>query len=172
MKGTKLTILLFIGIAFFFLAGCSLKSEKEVIKSTEAVVEETFNEKGKEPNQEMEGFSLYIPKHLEIAEQESSNVILEDGKQTYILFYNALEELTSQLNYKEASTIENPLLLKTFEKEDKFGYLRIVSNEDDYELQIGVGGVKITTITSKGNIEQSAKDMMVMANSLQNTEQE
>ncbi|UFT98140.1 hypothetical protein KO561_13100 [Radiobacillus kanasensis] len=172
MKVTKFSFLLFIGAAFLLLTGCSLKSEEEAIKSTKAIVEKTFKEEGKESNQEMEGFSLYIPDHLETVEKGPSNVIFENGDQTFILFYNALEEPTSQLNYEEASSADKPLLLTTFEKENKFGYLRIIDTDDGYELQVGVGGVKITTITSKGDMEQSAEDMMVMANSLVKTEAE
>lgn len=150
------------------LAGCSLKSEKEVIKETEDAAREAFlSEEKIELNKKLENFSFYLPDDLTVEEANETNVILKDGEQTYILFYNKLEDSTSKLNYKSASLQKEALLMESFTTQGKFGYIRVMdSKEDKYELQIGIGGVKITTYTEKSSMVDDAKNLMKIARSI------
>ncbi|MRH42816.1 hypothetical protein GH741_08975 [Aquibacillus halophilus] len=160
-------------LLFTSLAGCSLKSEEQVLEETQEVAINTFQQESVDTNTELENFSLYLPGGFEITEETMSNLILQRDDQTYILFYNALEDTTSELNYKAAESIDESTLLESFEDENRFGYIKVLSTEEDsYELQIGVGGVKITTRTSKDQLVEDTEEMMKMANSIAYTKQD
>ncbi|WP_099158809.1 hypothetical protein [Virgibacillus ndiopensis] len=149
------------------LSGCSMKSEEEALKDAKEIALESFNNKEKiDPNHKLESFALYLPDELEVKEESKSNVILEDGDQTYIVFYNNLEEPTSQLSFESAKRKE-ALVMESFNDNDKFGYIRIMPNKGDgYEMQVGVGGVKITTYTSKGKMDNDANNLMKISRSI------
>ncbi|WP_188456501.1 hypothetical protein [Virgibacillus oceani] len=149
------------------LSGCSMKSEEEALTDAKQNALEAFNNKEKiETNHELNSFELYLPENLEVKEESKSNVILEDGDQTYIVFYNNLEKPTSQLSYESAKK-EEALLMESFKDNNKFGYIRILSDKGDgYEMQVGIGGVKITTYTSKGKMDNDARALMEISRSI------
>ncbi|HLR62554.1 MAG TPA: hypothetical protein VK097_08945 [Lentibacillus sp.] len=152
------------------LVGCSMQSEEEAIKDTEKTAEETFYaENAFKTNEQLDSFSMYVPAGMEVVEEDSSNVIIEEGDQTYIVFYNNLENPLSKLSYESAAAkSDQALLLESFKDREKFGYIRVLPDkeEDNYELQTGVGGVKVTTYTSKSELDNDAEDMMKMAHSI------
>ncbi|RYG71549.1 hypothetical protein EU245_13820 [Lentibacillus lipolyticus] len=152
------------------LTGCSMmQSEEEAIQHAEETAEKLFHaDDAVEANKELDTFSMYVPAGLEVDKEELSNVILKDGNQTYIVFYNNLEGPKSKLSYKAAAKEDKALLLERFKDKNKFGYIRIMpaDKEDKYELQLGVGGVKITTYTPKKSLESDAEEMMKMARSI------
>lgn len=152
------------------LAGCS-PSEEEALASVEEIANASFEQEALDANQTFDNFSIYIPSGFEVTEESQSNLILEQGSQTYILFYNALENSTSKLNYQAAEANGNHQLLESFENEDRFGYVKVTKLEKDYELQVGIGGVKITTQSSLSNMEEDTEAMMQMANSIAYTDQ-
>ncbi|GAA0600520.1 hypothetical protein GCM10009001_16180 [Virgibacillus siamensis] len=168
-KKYKLTVaLLFLAAVLF---GCSFQSEKEAVNGAEKTAEAVFNSnKTMETNHEVDGFSLFLPDRMEVKEASKSNVILKDGDQTYIVFHNSLENATSQLGYKAAKK-DSALLLESFKDDKKFGYIRILSHDekDNYELQVGVGGVKITTFTTKDRLDNDSKALMKVARSISNS---
>lgn len=149
------------------LVSCNSKSEEEVIQEANQIAERTFTSTQTiTPISELDHFSLYIPKHLEVEEVDESNIILSDTEQTYIVFHNKFENSTSELNYHLAEN-DNALLLESFQDEDKFGYISILSeDEDKYEIQVGVGGVKITTYTDKKSMVNHAEELMKIALSI------
>ncbi|RCW62668.1 hypothetical protein [Saliterribacillus persicus] len=149
----------------------SIKPFEEVIQEIETDTEEVFLEEQLETNYEAENFSLFLPAEFEVEEESISNLILKKENQTYILFYNALETATSRLNFEAASQMESPLLLTSFSDDERFGYIKIAQLEEkEYQLEIGVGGVKITTISEKNRLENDALEMMQMANSIAYTD--
>ncbi|WP_164668327.1 hypothetical protein [Virgibacillus doumboii] len=155
-------------IAVLSLTG--VQTEEEAVQDAITAAKKVFNSNEKiEVNHSKGSFSMYLPDSLEVTEHDASNVILKNGDQTYIVFYNSLEDPLSKLGYKSvASKSESALLLETYEDEDKFGYIRILENDEgeSYELQIGVGGVKVTTYTSKAALENDSKNLMKMARSI------
>ncbi|CQR48171.1 hypothetical protein BN1058_02520 [Paraliobacillus sp. PM-2] len=160
----KVLTLVFV-IALSILVGCS-PSEEEALTSVENIAKKQFKSKSMETNQTYEHFSLYVPNGYEIAEVSQSNLILEKDGQTYILFYNALEDTTSKLNYQAAEANGKYQLLQSFKNDQRFGYVKVAELEKDYELQIGIGGVKVTTQTTLADIEEDTQEMMQMANSI------
>ncbi|WP_430784705.1 hypothetical protein VBD025_09175 [Virgibacillus flavescens] len=150
------------------LAGCGLQSEKEVIKETEDAAKQAFlSEEKIELNKTIDDLSFYLPDDLTVKEANKTNVILKKDDQTYIVFYNNLEDSSSKLNYKSASQQEEALLMESFTEQGKFGYIRVdASKEEKYELQIGIGGVKITTYTEKASMVEDSKNLMKIARSI------
>lgn len=146
-----------------------MQTEEEAIKDAKESAKKIFNSDEKiETNHKLDSFSMYLPNSLEVEEEDGNNVILKDGDQTYIVFYNNLEDPLSKLSYKSAASKSgDALLLETFKDQNKFGYIRILPHsEDDYELQIGVGGAKITTYTSRGNLDNDSEELMKIAESI------
>ncbi|WP_085991656.1 hypothetical protein [Oceanobacillus senegalensis] len=159
-KFSIITILFFV-----VLSGCNNLSEEEVVQEAREKAMLTFKDEEKmEPNNEINGVPIYIPDRLDIQSGDENNLILEDGDQTYIIFHNKIENQKSTLNYKSAQTDE-AILIEAFEDAEKFGYIRILppNKEEGYELQVGVGGTKITTYTTKRQMIEDAKDMMKTA---------
>ncbi|MFG6121204.1 MULTISPECIES: hypothetical protein [Thalassobacillus] len=151
------------------LTGCSMfLSEEDAIADTRETAETSFNQNEMETNHEADSFSLYLPESMKVSEESQSNLILKEGEQTFILFYNPKEERTSKLNYEAASEKDEHLLLESFEDEDRFGYVRVLpaNEEEEYELQVGVGGVKVTTFSKKESIKKDTEKMMKIANSI------
>lgn len=144
----------------------SIEPTEEVLSEAIKVAEENFDNTTVEPNEETDRFSFYLPEEYDIEKQTKNNLILIRDDQTYILFYNAFEDRMSRLNY-EAAKESDYTVLESFEKKDRFGYIHILEDEEEMlQLQIGVGGVKITTISEKGRLAEDAKQMMLIANSI------
>ncbi|GGM26336.1 hypothetical protein GCM10011351_09980 [Paraliobacillus quinghaiensis] len=157
-------------VSLLFLSACA-PTEEEALNLVEEAAKATFEADTIEPNQEVEGFSVYLPDDFEIVEETESNLLLESGDQMFILFYNALEASTSQLNYQTAEANDNYSLLQSFEDNERFGYVKVAETEEIYELQVGVGGVKITTQTTLETMEDDTIAMMQMATSIAYTDQ-
>ena len=155
-------------LILIIVSSCGVKSEAEVVKDAKETTENIFHmEEVIEPNQTLKFLSLYLPERLDVTDEDESNIILKDGGQTYILFNNNLENKKSELNYQSAQH-PDALLLESFQDADRFGYIRIMPQQDEnYEMQVGIGGIKITTYTSKGKLNSDAEDLMKIVLSAQ-----
>ncbi|OZU89678.1 hypothetical protein CIL03_00625 [Virgibacillus indicus] len=149
------------------LSACSMKSEEDAIADALAITEDTFkSETAAEANFEHYGESFYLPDKLEVESKDKSNLVLTDGDQTYIIFYNKNEGALSELNFNAVQN-SNALLLESFNDGEKFGYVSVLPDEGEgYQLQIGIGGAKITTYTDKGKMDDDAKELMKIAKSI------
>jgi hypothetical protein len=171
MKQEK-TGLLVIGLLLVAVIGISIWSmepTEDILTEAIVVANEKFTENSVEVNSETDELSMYVPESFVVVEESPNNVILSREEQQYILFYNSFEPVTSKLNYEAASKDTDSLVLESFEENDRFGYIYITSEEANDKallLQIGVGGVKITTISSKNEILYDVEQMMLMANSI------
>ncbi len=144
-------------------------SEKEIVQQTWKSAEQAFEDQTPTSNIKTGTISMYLPSAVKVEEQDANNIILSKGdKQTFIVFYNSMEDESSQLNYHSAGQKENRLLLKSFKDEDRFGYVRVlpVNKQNKYELQVGQGGVKITTYSKKSELEDNAALMMNITRSI------
>lgn len=153
-----------IVLFLFSLSGCSLKSEDKVMDDTAEIVKQTFKDAATiQANNDVNSNPIYIPSHLEIESGDKTNLILKEADQTYIVFHNTIENSRSELNFQAAKT-SDALVLESFSDNEKFGYIRVLPDEGKgYELQIGIGGVKITTYTTKAKLEKDAEELMKMA---------
>lgn len=157
----KLLIFCFSFIIILTLTSCNI-SDEDLSTTTINQAKIAFEEKPKKPNTETEYFSYYLPEEFGVKETNKYNVILEKGKQSYILFVNLKEEPNSQVSYEAlARQYKKPLILKTFDSKEKFGYLFVDEVEkNQYEITVGIGGTKLTTETNKSDIDEDAEDMM------------
>ncbi|GGF05852.1 hypothetical protein GCM10010954_00210 [Halobacillus andaensis] len=159
-----------LSISMLSLVGCSIGvSEEEAIDDTKVEVEEAFKEVNGTTNYEDSTISMYLPASMKIEENEMNNIVIKEGEdKTYLLFINSRESEMSRFHYNEALPSNDRLLMESFEDGEKFGYVRVLpmNEEQKYELQVGAGGTKITTYTSKKNLAADAHQMMKMAGSV------
>ncbi|WP_156646127.1 hypothetical protein [Lentibacillus sp. JNUCC-1] len=166
MKRSTVLIASSMLVCMLVLGGCA-KTEKEILTEAEENAQQAFQAgQGPNPNYQGETFSFFVPAELEVMDADAHNVVLEDDEHTYIVFYNSLENKKSTLNYDAA---QNPgsLLYQSFEAKDRFGYIRILpDDEEQFEIQVGIGGAKITTITDLQALDDQAAELMKMARSI------
>ncbi|MFS0673118.1 hypothetical protein [Ornithinibacillus sp. 179-J 7C1 HS] len=146
----------------------SFRTEESIIEQAGEKAKEIFyNEEVPEDNYHGEYFSFYLPSNMEVEEVDDFNAILQNGHRTLIVFYNKLESNDSNLNYEAAKT-EDAALLESFTDDNKFGYIRLLQDEEhmEYEIQVGVGGVKLTTYTTKNEIISDSENLMKIALSI------
>ncbi len=164
--------LILLGCVCILLVGCS--STEEIVADTKDSVHEMFEEGPKGINVKKGNFEFYLPDAMDVQEQQEileNNLLLSEGDQTYILFVNPIEKENrdSRVIYESTQSDNNYILNETFEKNKQFGFVQILALEDKnktYEVTVGVGGAKLTTITKKTNLVKSAKKMMKIANSV------
>ncbi|KAA0549053.1 hypothetical protein FZW96_03830 [Bacillus sp. BGMRC 2118] len=152
-------------LLLLLLVGCT--SIDEVVVETKDIVEKEFHAGEKGVNVETETFSYYKPTSMEIKDKGTTNIILTEGKQPYILFVNTLEKKNSQVVYESSQKNAEYLVHETFEHKDSFAFLQVLELDKNlYEVTVGVGGTKLTTETKKDKIADSAELMMQIANSV------
>ncbi|SER95134.1 hypothetical protein SAMN04487944_113120 [Gracilibacillus ureilyticus] len=167
LEKTGLVVILLLLAVFIGISVWSVVPTEQVIEDAVVIAEEQFHQEKETATHEVANFSLYLPDGYEIEEETSNNILLTRDSQTYILFYNSFEDETSQLNYEAAKDSANQLRLESFKDDNRFGYISITEQEDQsIQLQIGVGGVKITTISEMDHLLHDAEQMMKMANSI------
>ncbi|MGF7014404.1 hypothetical protein [Ornithinibacillus bavariensis] len=166
MTKTTYIVTALLVLFIFVLSTVNYQSEDRVIKEAGEAAQTIFsNEDIPEENFQGSYFSFYLPKDMEATEADANNAVLQHGDQMFIVFYNPLETKKSDLNFNAAQNKE-AILLESFKDEEKFGYIRILPEKKDYELQVGVGGVKVTTYTEKSEIIEDAERIMKIALSI------
>src|SRR5690625_4741845 len=170
MKESKLRLAI-VALLLLFLITISvmnIETEESVLEEAMTIAEDTFNQTPKESNKEVENFFLYIPDELEVDERNKNNAVLvADDGQSYILFINDKENQRSTLNYATVRETGDSEWLQSFEDADHFGYIYINPLDEDYEVQLGIGGVKLTTISGKDSIVDDVKMMMTISKSVE-----
>lgn len=170
MKESKLGLAI-VALLLLFLITISvmnIETEESVLEEAMTIAEDTFNQTPKESNKEVENFFLYIPDELEVDERNKNNAVLvADDGQSYILFINDKENQQSTLNYETVRETGNSEWLQSFEDADRFGYIYINPLDGDYEVQLGIGGVKLTTISGKDSIVDDVEMMMAISKSVE-----
>ncbi|MYL34073.1 hypothetical protein GLW08_07395 [Pontibacillus yanchengensis] len=159
--GIGVLILILMTVFGFFI------SEEKAVKKATSMAKQEFEREDISINHELEDISLYLPERMEILSNEANNLLLQEDEQKYILFYNTFEKPTNDTFYTSAKQADDILHIESFENEERFGYIRVLSIEEDmFELQVGVGGVKMTTETTKRAMEDDARNMMKIVRSI------
>ena len=168
------TMTIFI-LSLLLLSACSDNASiKEESKAAIKTAKATFTEKEKKPNKKSGKIHFFLPAGYVIKSESANNIILRNGSDTYILFFNPKESTTSDVVYK--ATVDQHKELYTNEKfastDNKLGFITIDQLKDDglNELTIGVGGAKITTQSETSDLVQNTKTMMQIVNSVKFTE--
>ncbi|MFJ7934789.1 hypothetical protein [Sporosarcina sp. NPDC096371] len=153
----------------FLLTACN-ESLGERAKAGIDAAGEAFQSNDKEPTEEIDGVTLYKPNGFTISDHsDPQNIVFTKGKDTYILFINPNEKNDSQLVYDLllADQSKDVIEQETFSDNGAFGFAAVVKSENDQiELITGVGGSKMTTMTTKKNIEENLASMMEVVRSI------
>lgn len=163
----KLVVLLLTAVVL--LAACGKTVEERTIDGIKAA-ENVFFEKRKAQNEEVDSVKLYKPTGFKVDENsDAQNIVLNKGKQPFILFINPNEKKDSQLFYDLLQADENLELIdeKKFSDGDTFGFVAVIQNQDEtVELIANVGGAKITTQTKEKAIAKDLESMMQIVQSI------
>lgn len=172
MKKNRWRVVIAPLAAFFLLTGCSSPEEQAVEGVRTAVAE--LEEKPETPNEKLGTHSLFLPSGFTIeAGSEAPNILLRNGKDTYVLFVNENEPATSRLYYDllVSDPSKNILEEETKELSDQFGFAAVIEHsEEQYELIVSRGGIKLSTVTDTSSIDQKLTDMMTIIHSYQTEE--
>ncbi|PPA71677.1 hypothetical protein [Jeotgalibacillus proteolyticus] len=158
-KAMHLAVLIMLSA---ILAACSASIEKEREKTVEEV-KEIFEDQPKKTNEEIDELELRLPFRASVAEESEHNAVIDRGNDTFVLFYHRNEEAGNDVIYHMTtnSTEEEWLVNETFEEEGRFGYVLVRQvDEETYELVTGIDHVKMTTISSVGDLSKNAEWMM------------
>lgn len=151
------------------LSACGVPVEEQLDNGMKNV-ETTFNEGPKETNTEIGKINVFLPTGYTIEESEDhTNYLLKKGDHHFILFVNPNEQKNSHLLYDlfKENQAKEIVEEKKLEAKDSFGFTAILENdEDSYELIVGSGGVKISTLSSGKNMDVILQEMMQIAHSV------
>lgn len=152
------------------LSGCG-KSIEEKIEVGVASAKSTFKEPAETPNTTIGHIQLFAPKGYTVEQGvDEMNYLLTKDKESYILFVNPFEKEDSQLHYDNLLADKTKKVLKSldFEADGTFGFSAVVKySDDEYELIVSIGGIKLTTISKPNKIEDKLTEMMKIVRSVQ-----
>ncbi len=153
-----------------FLSGCGMTLDEQVNEGI-ANAQAAFNQEPVTANIQQEHLSLYLPESFNIEmTEDTSNYLLKSDDQQYILFINENESLTSKLNYDllVQNREESLVNIETIEGEKEFGFVAVSEySEEQYELIVSIGGVKLSTVTNDKKIDSKLEEMMAIVRSVE-----
>ncbi len=156
----KKVLLLFL--LFFFLTGCINVNQSNY----EGIIAFALNNET-EPfkNKTSQGYSYYLPKGLNILEDNHNNVILKSDKYTLYLYL----DLVSYYNKVKENYLENntTYFSKKITNGDKFGYLEInLKEKNKYLIEIMYNYAKIEVIVENRDIKEMLSYAMSLLSSI------
>ncbi|WP_027964214.1 hypothetical protein [Halalkalibacillus halophilus] len=165
LRKFKLSALVVVTLVIF--AACS-QSEEEALNDAENRLKDAFlSTEINEENYSLNMLDIYKPEELEVSEDRNYNVIFTDGERPFVLFINEFEAPNSKWFYNNLEENEEELFLSTFENEDAFTYLHAIqSDEDQMEIHLGIGGIKMSTISNVNQVEEDVEMMINMIRSI------
>ncbi|SEQ37123.1 hypothetical protein [Piscibacillus halophilus] len=165
----KKVLLVFLTLPLFILLTGCLDSEEDVLEESNTLVKDVFlSDEVLDKNFELNRLEMYKPDSLEFSEARDQNLIFYENSQPFILFINELEAPNSKWYYNELQEKDDELHLRTFETDDEFAYFSAEEKEDDqFEVQVGIGGVKMATLTNISDLKEDVQEMMKMVKSIE-----
>ncbi|OZM56086.1 hypothetical protein CIB95_13335 [Lottiidibacillus patelloidae] len=142
--------------------------ELKAVTTARDYVDVIFKGERKGANTVVDEMEFYLPTGMVIEGELEFNTILEQNGQWFILFYNPQEKQYSRSLFKAAMRDrEKYILVHSFKTNNKFGYLHVMQlNENDYEIVVSVGKVKMTTKTTTNEMTNSVKQMSEIVHSV------
>src|SRR5690625_2012869 len=147
-----------------------MQSEEKVLNEIERKLKDEFlSNEIEETNAELGSFKIYIPEQLEIENEGTNNYIFTDGSRPFVLFINEFEAPNSKWFFNRLQNEKHDdLHLRSFESADEFVYLAVEKyDEEDYELQIGIGGIKMTTLSEMDQLIDDVEMMLEIVKSVE-----
>ncbi|WP_339251062.1 hypothetical protein NSQ43_13700 [Sporosarcina sp. FSL W8-0480] len=151
------------------LSACGKTIEEKALDGIEAA-KTAFELHDKAVNAEVENVSLYKPAGFTISKSsDGQNIIMKKGDETFLLFINPNENMESRLFYDLLERNDKSVRYEEiFTDDGYFGFASVLKKSDDQvELITSVGGIKLTTITKKKNIEKNMANMMEIVRSIE-----
>ncbi|WP_096436197.1 hypothetical protein [Alteribacter populi] len=164
----KKAITAFLAVGLTFVAACAV-SEEQMIEHAEESFEEKMKADPKEPTYENDSIKIYKPGHLQVEEEDSYNIVLNDNDQMYLLFVGDNETYETKEELLEAQRMtEDPRYVDMVTDDDVNGYLIIEEMDDDsYKVIAGFNSVKGSTISSLSDVVNDAELLFEMVQSVQ-----
>lgn len=162
--------LLLVFTTIFLLTACGQSLEERSAEGVKSA-SEAFYADDRTPTEEVDGTEFYKPIGFKVDEKsDGQNIVLNKGKDTFILFINPNEKSNSQLFYELLVADENKNVIAedTFIEDNTFGFVAIVKTENDdaVELIVSVGGIKMTTRANEKKITANLPKMMEVVRSI------
>lgn len=161
-----------IGMMFLLLAlsGCNQSIDEQIANGFQ-LTEIVFAEKPEKPTDTVGNIQLYLPTKYHIEDSSDTyNILVSKGKQSYILFINDREESDSKLYYELLKEDRSKEILaeKTYEKDNTFSFSAVSKTEsqEEFELVVSSGGVKMTTISAMKEVEDNLHEMTKIVHSV------
>ncbi|KIY22589.1 MULTISPECIES: hypothetical protein [Mesobacillus] len=152
-------------VGLFLLSGCSAQFSEQKAEIKKDVLT-TFEAQPEKTNHSTKDIDFYLPSNFKVEEEKPNNILFKNGSKTYILFYNQHEKDDSKVVYDSTAKQQKEWdANETFSENGKFGYMMVKQlKENQYQVIVGIGGVKLTTETE--NVKEDAETMMSIANSV------
>ena len=155
------------------LAGCMATPEERIVEGV-SNAREAFEEQPESTNETVGEIDLYMPSGYEIEEPaDDFNRLITKGSESFALFINPNEKATSTLFYdlQKADPEQQWVADETFQQNGRFGFATVKEiAEDQLELVVSAGGVKLTTITKESDIPKNMNWMMKTVRSIDTDE--
>jgi len=160
---------MWISVVVVMLTGCGKAVEEQITEGVAATAT-VFEAKPMETTTTIDKIKLYLPSGYKVEKGTNEmNYIITKGKDSFILFVNTIEKEDSRLHYELLVNDSKLNIMKeqTFEQEDAFGFAAVIEHsEEQYELVVSSGGVKMTTMAKDKNIDTKLVDMMEIVRSV------
>lgn len=169
MMNRKWIHFIWISVVVVILTGCGKTVEEQITEGVTSTAT-VFEAQSVEPTTTIGKIKVYLPSGYKVEEGTNEmNYIFTKGKDSFILFVNTIEAEDSRLHYDILVNDSKLNIIKeqTFEFEDVFGFTAVIEHsEEQYELVVSSGGIKMTTMSADKNIDEKLVDMMEIVRSV------
>lgn len=157
-------------LAISLLAGCMMTPEERLAEGM-SETRKAFEKEAPETNKTAGQTKLYLPGGYDVEEpSDEKNVIITKNGNSYILYNNPNEAADSKFFYDllKANGEQEWLVDRTFEQNGRFGFAALKEiAEDQIEVVISAGGVKLTTISETADVPRNMEWMMKTVRSIE-----
>ena len=152
------------------LSGCNQSIDDQIANGLQ-LTEKVFAEEPEEHTVEIGDIKLYLPSNFKVEDSSDAyNIVISKGKESYILFINDREAQDSKLYYSLFKENEADKIIEesTFVKDGRFGFTAVLKTdqENEMELIVSSGGVKMSTISKAKQIENNLREMTKIVHSV------
>lgn len=152
------------------LAGCNQSIDEQIANGLQ-ITETVFAEEPEEHTEKIGDIKLYLPSNFKVEDSSDEyNIVISKGKESYILFINDREAQDSKLYFNLLKENEADKIIEesTYDKDGRFGFTAVLKTDDENEMELIVssGGVKMTTISQAKHIENNLREMTKIVHSV------
>lgn len=157
-------------VSALLLSGCGAKTE-DIQKNIENGIPKWIEATAEEPTTAEENLKFYLPEESIILSATENNVAFETEFGDFVIFMNPVEEEDSKTNYeivKDLNKDKTVFVDETLTENNGFQFVYIVQQESkNYEIYVGLGGVKASAlVTKKSNLEPAVEQLVKVAKSV------